>query len=89
MQWRHLDILNKDCVIVCEVPRKRRGDDGKVYRVTPPQEGHSKHLTKNFGAFAVTLMREMPMKGAGQILVESDKRMWRVLFATPGKDASV
>jgi len=21
MQWRHLDILNKDCVIVCKVPR--------------------------------------------------------------------
>jgi len=60
-----------------------------VYRVTPPREGHSKHFAQDFWAFAVNLMREMPMKGTGQILVENDTRMWRVLFATPGKDASV
>ena len=29
----------------------------------------------------MTLMREMPVKRAGQILGESDKRMWRMLFA--------
>ncbi len=44
-------------------------------------EGRSKHFTHEFEAFAVTLMREMPVKRAGQILGESDTRMWRMLFA--------
>ena len=81
MQWRHLNVFNKECVIVCALPRGRRGDDGKVFRVTPPWEGRSKHFTQEFEAFALTLMREMPVKRAGQILGESDSRMWRMLFA--------
>jgi transposase len=81
MQWRHLNVFNKECVIVCALPRGRRGDAGKVYRVTPPWEGRSKHFTQEFEAFAVTLMREMRVKRAGQILGESDTRMWRMLFA--------
>ena len=81
MQWRHLNVFNKECVIVCSLPRGRRGDDNKVYRVTPPWEGRSKHFTQEFEAFALTLMREMPVKRAGQILGESDTRMWRMLFA--------
>ena len=81
MQWRHLNVFNKECVIVCALPRGRRGDDGKVYRVTPPWEGRSKHFTQEFEAFALTLMREMAVKRAGQIFSESDSRMWRMLFA--------
>ena len=68
-------------MIVCALPRGRRSNDGKVCRVTPPWEGRSKHFTQEFEAFAVTLMREMPVKRAGQILGESDTRMWRMLFA--------
>ena len=81
MQWRHLNVFNKECVIVCALPRGRQGDDSKVYRVTPPWEGRSKHFTQEFEAFALTLLREMPVKRAGQILGESDTRMWRMLFA--------
>jgi transposase len=66
---------------VCALPWGRRGDDGKVYRVTPPWDGRSKHFTQESEAFAVTLMREMPVKRAGQILGESDTRMWRMLLA--------
>jgi hypothetical protein len=36
MQWRHLNLFNKECVIVCALPRGRRSNDGKVYRVTLP-----------------------------------------------------
>jgi hypothetical protein len=68
-------------VIVCALPRRRRSNDGKVYRVTPPWEGRSRHFTQEFEAFAVTLMREMPVKRAGRIFGESDTRMWRMLFA--------
>ncbi|MEY3535254.1 MAG: hypothetical protein RLZZ582_830, partial [Verrucomicrobiota bacterium] len=36
MRWRHLNVFNKECVIVCALPRGRRANDGKMYRVTPP-----------------------------------------------------
>ena len=82
MQWRHLNVFNKECVIVCALPRGCRSDDSKVvYRVTPPWEGPRKHFTQQFEAFALTLMRQMPVKRTGQILGESDTRMWRMLFA--------
>jgi transposase len=81
MQWRHLNVFNKECVIVCALPRGRRANDGTVYRVTPPSEGRSKHFTQEFEAFALTLMREMPVKRAGEILGETDSRMCRILFA--------
>jgi transposase len=52
-----------------------------VYLVTPPWEGRSKHFTQEFEPFAVTLMREIPVKRAGQILGETDARMWWMRFA--------
>jgi len=81
MQWRHLNVFNKECVIVSALPRGRRSQDGTVYRVTPPWEGRSKHFSKEFEAFALTLMREMPVKKAGEILGETDQRLWRMLHA--------
>lgn len=87
MQWRHLNVFNKETVIICALPRGRYLDRNaslhgteKVYRVTPPWEGKSKHFTRDFEAFALTLMREMPVKKAGEILGETDKRLWRMLF---------
>jgi transposase len=84
MGWRHLNVFNKECVIVTALPRGKRQADGTVYRVTPPWEGRGKHFTKEFEAFALTLMREMPVKKAGEILGETDQRMWRVLHAHVG-----
>src|SRR5208283_5240194 len=81
MQWRHLNVFNKECVIVSALPRGRRKDDGVIYRVTPPWEGRSKHFSKEFEASALTLMREMPVKKAGEILGETDQRLWRMLHA--------
>ena len=87
LRWRHLNVFNKESEIVCALPRGRYWDEGaslkgaeKVYRVTPPWEGKSKHFTRDFEAFALTLMREMPVKKAGEILGETDKRLWRMLF---------
>jgi len=57
MQWRHINAFNKECVIVSALPRGRRSNDGKVYRVTPPWAGRSKHFTQEFEDFAVNLMR--------------------------------
>lgn len=87
LEWRHLNVFNKEAVILCRLPRGRYLDahasapgSQKVYRVKPPWEGQSKHFTREFEAFALTLMREMPVKKAGEILGESDKRLWRMLF---------
>ncbi len=82
MQWRHLNIFNKKCVIVCALPRGRRAHDGKMYRVTPHWEVRSEHFTQEFEAFALTLMREMPVKRAGDIPGESKSRMWRRTSST-------
>jgi transposase len=81
MGWRHLNVFNKECVIVTALPRGKRAEDGTIYRVSPPWEGRGKHFTKEFEAFALTLMREMPVKKAGEILGETDQRMWRLLHA--------
>jgi hypothetical protein len=35
IQWRHLNVFNNVCVIVCALPRGQHGGDGKVNRVTP------------------------------------------------------
>jgi hypothetical protein len=40
--------------------------------VKPPWEGKSKHFTEEFEAFALTLMREMPMKKVGEIVGVDD-----------------
>ena len=45
MMWRHLNVFNKECVIVTALPRGRRHDDKAIYRVTPPWEGRGKHFT--------------------------------------------
>jgi transposase len=79
MSWRHLNVFSKECVIVTALPRGKRESNGVIYRVAPPWEGRGKHFTKEFEAFA--LMREMPVKKAGEILGETDQRLWRMLHA--------
>lgn len=72
---RHLNVFNKEGVIVCALPRGCRSNDGKVYRVTPPWEGRNKYFTQEIEIVALTFIREMPMKRADQILGESHMRM--------------
>ena len=79
--WRHLDAFGKRTEILCSPPRARCTACRQVWRVPVPWEGEGKHFTRDFEAFALTLMREMPMKKAGAILGETDTRLWRMLFA--------
>jgi len=81
LRWRHLNVFNKESEIVCELPRGECGKCGHIYRVKPPWEGKSKHFTEEFEAFALTLMREMPVKKVGKIVGVSDMRLWRMLLA--------
>lgn len=80
-RWRHLNVCQLQSEIVCALPRGECKECRKVYTVRAPWEGRAKGLTQEFEGFALTLMREMPVKRAGEILGETDQRLWRALFA--------
>lgn len=79
--WRHLNVCQLQSEILCALPRGQCKDCKKVYTVHAPWEGRSRGLTQEFEAFALTLMREMPVSKAGEILGETDQKLWRALFA--------
>jgi len=80
-RWRHLNVCQLQSEIVSSLPRGQCKQCQKVYTVKAPWEGRSRGLTQEFEGFALTLMREMPVKKAGEILGESDQKLWRTLFA--------
>jgi transposase len=80
-RWRHLNVCQLQSEVVCALPRGQCQSCQKVYTVRPPWEGRSRGLTQEFEAFALTLMREMPVSKAGEILGETDQKLWRALFA--------
>ena len=80
LHWRHLNVFQHRCEITCRLPRGKCRRCGQVFRVRPPWEGLSSHFTKEFEAFALLLMREMPMSKVAEAVGESDTRLWRMLF---------
>jgi transposase len=78
--WRHLNVFQHRCEITCRLPRGKCRQCGHVFRVRPPWEGLSSHFTKEFEAFALVLMREMPMSKVAETVGETDTRLWRMLF---------
>jgi len=80
LTWRHLNIFQHRCEITCCLPRGECRKCGHIFRVRPPWEGLSKHFTKEFEAFALLLMREMPVSKVAQTVGETDTRLWRMLF---------
>jgi transposase len=80
LTWRHLNVFQHRCEITCRLPRGRCQQCGHVFRVQPPWEGLSKHFTKEFEAFALLLMREMPVSKVAEAVGETDTRLWRMLI---------
>jgi transposase len=80
LTWRHLNIFQHQCQITCRLPRGKCRQCGHVFRVRPPWEGLSKHFSREFEAYALLLMREMPMARVAEVTGESDTRLWRMLF---------
>jgi len=78
-EWRHLDIFEHKCYIQSRLPRMQCMKCGKIYQVQAPWEGLSRHFTGAFEAMALLLMREMPVKKTGEIVRETDTRLWRIL----------
>jgi transposase len=80
LTWRHLNVFQHRCEITCRLPRGKCRQCGHVFRVRPPWEGLSTHFTKEFEAFALLLMREMPMSKVAETVGATDTRLWRMLF---------
>jgi transposase len=80
LTWRHLNVFQHRCEITCRLPRGRCRQCEHVFRVRPPWEGLSMHFSKEFEAFALLLMREMPVSKAAAMVGETDTRLWRMLF---------
>jgi transposase len=80
LTWRHLNIFQHRCEITCRLPRGKCRRCSHIFRVRPPWEGLSTHFTKEFEAFALLLMREMPMSKVAGTVGETDTRLWRMLF---------
>jgi transposase len=78
--WRHLNVFEHRCQIHCRLPRGKCRQCGHVHRVRPPWEGLSTHFTKEFEAYALLLMREMPVAKVAEVTGENDTRLWRMLF---------
>jgi len=78
--WRHLNVFEHRCELHCRLPRARCRGCGHTWLVRPPWEGLSTHFTKGFEAFALLLMREMPMSKVAEVAGETDTRLWRMLF---------
>lgn len=79
LRWRHLNVMQHRCEIVCRLPRGRCKSCGHTWRVRPPWEGKAGGFSREFEAFALILMREMPMAKAAEALDETDTRLWRLL----------
>lgn len=80
LTWRHLNISQHRREITCRLPRGKCQQCGHVFRVRPPWEGLSMHFTKEIEAFALLLIREMPVSKLAEIVGETDTRLWRMLF---------
>ena len=78
--WRHLNVFQHRCEIECRLPRGKCGQCAHVYRVRPPWEGLNIHFTKEFEAFCLVLMREMPVVRVAEWVGETDTRLWRLLL---------
>jgi transposase len=78
-RWRHLNIFEYRCEIVCRLPRGKCGKCGKVTTIRAPWEGLTKHFTLAFESMALLLMRESPVKTVAAFVGEHDTRLWRML----------
>ena len=78
MQWRNIDVFNRESVIVFALPVELRAKAGKMNQVSTPGKERNKHFSQACEGSALTLMRGMPLNRAGQISDQNNWRKWRI-----------
>lgn len=76
--WRHLDFFQHQCYLHCKVPRVKCEEDG-IHLTTVPWSHPRSGFTALFEAFAMLLVKEMPVNAAARILRIQDTRLWRIV----------
>lgn len=76
--WRHLDFFQYQTELVARVPRVTT-PEGKVVQVAVPWARPGSGFTLMMEAWAMLLCEAMPVKEAGELLGESDTRLWRLV----------
>jgi len=76
--WQHLDFFQHKAVLTARVPRISCPGCG-VRQVAVPWARPGSGFTLLFEAYALELVRHMPVRAAAKILGVTDHRLWRML----------
>jgi transposase len=77
-RWRHLDFFQYETELVARVPRVET-PEGKVALIEVPWARPGSGFTLLFEAWAMLLCAQVPVSEAGELLGESDTRLWRMV----------
>lgn len=83
-RWRHLNFWQYQTVIHARVPRVRCGKCG-IHQADVPWARAGSGFTLLFEAFALELIRHMPVSNAAELVGENDKRIWTIIEHYVGK----
>jgi transposase len=78
-EWRHLNFLQYACYLRVRVPRIDCPGDG-IRQIEVPWARDGADFTFLFEAFAMTLVREMPVNKVSQIIKVDDNKLWRMMY---------
>lgn len=78
-EWRHLNFMQYACYLKVRVPRVECPGDG-IRQIEVPWARNGADFTFLFEAFAMTLVREMPVNKVSQIINVDDNKLWRMMY---------
>jgi transposase len=77
-RWRHLNFFEHECYLNVRVPRVKLSN-GKVKLLPMPWQGQNSGFTMLFEALVLQLCKAMPVNQVGNLINESDDKLWRML----------
>ena len=81
-EWRHLDIWQYKTIVHCKVPRVECPLHGITTVKVPWEAEDSKHFTALFAAQVIVMaLSGLTVRAIGQLLDETDTRLWRLVRA--------
>ena len=76
--WRHLDFFQHQAYLTARVPRVRCPEHN-VRQVQLPWARERSGFTLLFEALVMALVKQMPVAAVGELIGESDMRIWRIV----------